>query len=62
MSAESKNSIAGTALLVCLGVLALCSSISWLAVLVPAATFVYYGTAASLFRNRRISSRSTSRR
>jgi hypothetical protein len=52
MSMESKKSIAGSVMLMVLGILALCTGIRFLAILVPAAIFVY-GTAASRSRKSR---------
>lgn len=60
MSLESKQSmawgavawgaLAWSAVLIVLGVVALYSGVRFLAILVPAAIFVYFGTAASIFR------------
>jgi len=52
MSVELKKSMAWSSVLIALGVLALYSGIGVLAILVPAAILVYYGTAASIFHNR----------
>jgi len=52
MSAELKKSMAWSSVLIAFGVAALYSGIGFLVILVPAAILVYYGTAASIFRNR----------
>jgi len=52
MSAEAKKSMAWSAVLIVLGVVALYSDVQLLAILVPAAVFVYYGSKASRLHSR----------
>ena len=61
MSAESKKSMALSAVFIALGVVALYSSASALAILVPVAIFVYYGTAPSTSQDHRTSVRRSGR-
>jgi hypothetical protein len=52
MSASSKKSIGGTAVLILFGLVALFGGERWLVGLIPAAMLVWYGTGSALRRNR----------
>jgi hypothetical protein len=60
MSIESKKSMAWSAVLIVLGILALYTGIRFLAILVPVAVFVYYKTAASTIHHRHSGNRPSS--
>ena len=53
MSKESKKSMAWSAVLIMLGVLAFYSGIRFLLILVPVAILVYYGPALPIFQTGR---------
>jgi hypothetical protein len=48
MSANSKKSMGWTMVLICLGLLALFGGEKWLALLIPAAVFVWYAARPML--------------